>query len=99
RTQTHWTTFPAQIKAKHQAPNSKGRILALPPTRIGAGLLRRLGVCCFAEWYSAGGRIANPRHSRLPVCATVAVPRCAQLQAPGKPQAWKLQVRPLSLEA
>src|SRR6266705_278349 len=21
----------------------------------------------FAEWYSAGGRIANPRHSRLPV--------------------------------
>src|SRR6266699_6549078 len=27
----------------------------------------------FAEWYSAGGRIA----SRLPVCATAAVPKCA----------------------
>src|SRR6266702_7775372 len=25
----------------------------------------------FAEWFSACERIANPQHSRLPVCATV----------------------------
>jgi len=34
----------------------------------------------FAEWYSAGGRLSNPQHPDAsgPVCATVAVPRCAR---------------------
>src|SRR6266567_3835745 len=54
----------------------KSKATAVPAGRSADRPRFRIGV---SEWYSAGGRIANPRHSRLPVCATVAVPRCAPL--------------------
>ncbi len=47
----------------------RGRLVA----QTGSRLFRRM---VFGRWADCQS-IANPRNSRLPVCATVAVPRCA----------------------
>src|SRR6266568_4131925 len=73
----------AKAKRENEKPANRAHVGTATDTDRGwlvAQTGSRLVVCCFAEWYSAGGRIANPRHPDAsgPVCATVAVPRCAQ---------------------
>ena len=87
--------------------SSGGRSSTLPPDRCrrpsGVAQIRNL-LCGRIVFGSAspggdgnrtsrGPRIANPRYSRVQLCATVAVPRCAPTGHPNpKGRAWKQRV-------